>query len=239
MTIPKSYEALADDLAYEKIISKTLLGQKEAYMMLADKGGLDLSESKAREAALREELDNVRDDLIIFKSAVSALGEASKKLVFYARTSGGTAGPDQGLMDACAGVEGVITLGGIARAMNEFERLTAERDDLAARLEQARDRKNSIVDLQQRLTVSEQRAGELETALINVRETLGREYWDQYAGLDETRDILDAALKPAAEVEALGARPVGCCCPPKGHNGIWAAAMCPVHFGLKRPGIKP
>lgn len=57
MTIPKSYEALAADLASEKIISKTLLGQKEAYMMLADKGRLDLSESKAREDALREELE--------------------------------------------------------------------------------------------------------------------------------------------------------------------------------------
>lgn len=57
MTIPKSYEALAADLASEKILSKTLLGQKEAYMMLADKGGLDLSESKAREAALREEIE--------------------------------------------------------------------------------------------------------------------------------------------------------------------------------------
>lgn len=62
MTIPKSYEALAADLASEKIISKTLLRQKEAYMMLADKGGLDLSESKAREAALREELDKVCGD---------------------------------------------------------------------------------------------------------------------------------------------------------------------------------
>ena len=61
MTIPKSYEALAADLAYEKIISKTLLGQKEAYMMLADKGRLDLSESKAREAALREELESRPD----------------------------------------------------------------------------------------------------------------------------------------------------------------------------------
>ena len=57
MTIPKSYEALAADLASEKILSKTLLSQKEAYMMLADKGGLDLSESKAREAALREEIE--------------------------------------------------------------------------------------------------------------------------------------------------------------------------------------
>jgi hypothetical protein len=34
----------------------------------------------------------------------------------------------------------------------------------------------------------------LRKALIEVREALGREYWDQYAGLDETRDILDAAI---------------------------------------------
>ncbi|MBJ2228541.1 hypothetical protein JFT67_05730 [Pseudomonas simiae] len=90
-----------------------------------------------REAALREDLEMAGDDLVIFKSAVSTLGEASKKLVFCARTSGGTAGPDQGLMDACAGVEGVITLGGIARAMNEFEQLTAELDALRARLAEA------------------------------------------------------------------------------------------------------
>ena len=63
MNITKSYEALAADLASEKIISKTLLGQKEAYMMLADKGRLDLAtwkqkacEAAEREAALREEL---------------------------------------------------------------------------------------------------------------------------------------------------------------------------------------
>lgn len=28
-------------------------------------------------------------------------------------------------------------------------------------------------------------------------------------------------------------RPDGCCCPPKGHAGLWAAAMCPVHQGLR------
>lgn len=63
MNIPKSYEALTADLASEKILSKTLLGQKEAYMMLADKGRLDLAtwkqkacEAEEREAALRESL---------------------------------------------------------------------------------------------------------------------------------------------------------------------------------------
>lgn len=63
MTIPKSYEALAADLASEKILSKTLIGQKEAYMMLADHLKLDLAtwkqkacEAAEREAALLEEL---------------------------------------------------------------------------------------------------------------------------------------------------------------------------------------
>lgn len=67
MTIPKSYEALAADLASEKILSKTLLGQKEAYMTLADKGRLDLAtwkqkacEAAEREAALREELESIK-----------------------------------------------------------------------------------------------------------------------------------------------------------------------------------
>lgn len=141
---------------------------KKVYMVEAahlDRVTAERDAALGREAELREELEMARDDLVIFKSAVSALGEASKKLVFCARTSGGTAGPDQGLMDACAGVEGVITLGGIARAMNEFERLTSERDDLASRLEQGRDRKNSIVDLQQRLTAADDRAAGMEGLL--------------------------------------------------------------------------
>ena len=64
MNIPKSYEALTADLASEKIISKTLQGQKEAYMMLADHLKLDLAtwkqkacEAAEREAALREEIE--------------------------------------------------------------------------------------------------------------------------------------------------------------------------------------
>lgn len=44
-------------------------------------------------------------------------------------------------------------------------RVVAERDDLAARLEQARDRKNSIVDLQQRLTAADERADRLEAGI--------------------------------------------------------------------------
>ena len=69
MNIPKSYEALASDLASEKILSKTLLGQKEAYMMLTDNGRLDLAtwkqkacEAAEREAALRESLTDKREE---------------------------------------------------------------------------------------------------------------------------------------------------------------------------------
>jgi len=57
MTIPKSYEALAADLASEKILSKTFLGQKENFMKLYDAQRFELRECNAREAALREELD--------------------------------------------------------------------------------------------------------------------------------------------------------------------------------------
>ena len=48
MNIPKSYEALAADLASEKIISKTLQGQKEIYMMLADGRKFDLDALQQR-----------------------------------------------------------------------------------------------------------------------------------------------------------------------------------------------
>ena len=62
MNIPKSYEALAADLASEKILSKTLLGQKEAYMMLADARNVEIDGALASEAALLEGLTTARRD---------------------------------------------------------------------------------------------------------------------------------------------------------------------------------
>ncbi|PYG95935.1 hypothetical protein CVV67_36605, partial [Arthrobacter stackebrandtii] len=35
---------------------------------------------------------------------------------------------------------------------------------------------------------------ERDTLLHKLEETLQREYWDEYAGLDETRELIDAAL---------------------------------------------
>jgi hypothetical protein len=116
-----------------------------------------------------EELEIARDDLLIFKSGLSALGEATKKLVVFARSSGGTAGPDQGLMDACAGVESVITLAGVARAIDEFERIQAE--NLA---------------LQQRLTVQDQRVDELGTQVHSLEQ---RRQAEQQSGMAAERRV--------------------------------------------------
>ena len=80
MTVPKSYEALASDLSSEKILSKTLLGQKEAYMKIADKGRLDLSESKAREDALREELAALRESYEAMRDRKNSIVDLQQRL---------------------------------------------------------------------------------------------------------------------------------------------------------------
>lgn len=108
----------------------------------------------------------------------------------------------------------------------ELRSLCEARDDARKERDQL---KAENAALQQRLTVAEQRAGELEGLLRECQPALDKAGYSTWQ--------IDEALKPAEEVEALGTRPVGCCCPPKGHTGIWAAAMCPVHFGLKRPGV--
>lgn len=158
----------------------------------------ELEYAQSELAALREELATAKDDAVIFKAGLSALGEASRKLVLHARTTGGTAGPDQGLMDACAGVEGVITLAGIARAMDEAEQLTAERDDLKVRLENARDRKSSIVDLQQRLADAERRNELVESLLReSLEEDDGTSDWfHQVISALRDRPIDSSLTKP-------------------------------------------
>lgn len=36
----------------------------------------------------------------------------------------------------------------------------------------------------------------LQASLISIQDSLDREYWSEYAGLDDTRDILNAAINP-------------------------------------------
>lgn len=116
-----------------------------------------------------EELEIARDDLVIFKGALSALGDAAKKLVVCARTTDGTAGPDQGIMDACAGVESVITLAGVARAMNEFERVTAERNALQLLLNE---RDEQLHNLEQSRRAEFDNGQAAESQLAALREEL-------------------------------------------------------------------
>ena len=79
MTIPKSYEALAADLASEKILSKTLLGQKESYMMLADGRKFDLDAIQQRLTVAEQRESEAREELL----------DLSRKLdVFYSRSHG-------------------------------------------------------------------------------------------------------------------------------------------------------
>ena len=188
MNIPKSYEALAADLASEKIISKTLQGQKESYMMLADGRKFDLDAIQQRLAVAERRESEAREELL----------DLSRKLdVFYSRSHG-------------------------------IKNLSA--------IEDANDKSKA---LQQRLTVAEQRLSQVEGACDLAMSAID----DDERGANFVKIIQaikdKAALKPAEEVEELDTRPAGCCCPPKGHTGIWAASMCPVHFGLKFPGVKP
>lgn len=138
MTIPKSYEALAADLASEKLISKTLQGQKEAYMMLADQRKFELDG-----AIHRESLSNKHLGLSLEREAA----------------------------------------------------LREELAELRESYEAMRDRKNSIVDLQQRLTVAEQRAVYLEGLLREAATTC------RVNDLIISANYFESALKPAAEGE--------------------------------------
>ncbi|PWY39046.1 hypothetical protein [Pseudomonas sp. RW405] len=83
---------------------------------------------------------------------------------------------------------------------------TAEVARLRGENEQLREIiKHSDSNIQrQSLQISNQRAqlADQDALLRTVRETLQREYWDQYAGLDETRELIDAALSASAEPSA-------------------------------------
>lgn len=48
------------------------------------------------------------------------------------------------------------------------------------------------------------------------------------------RAVEAGVMNAPAAAAVTDDRPAGCCCPPKGHAGIWAAAMCPAHMGFRR-----
>jgi cell division protein FtsB len=67
-------------------------------------------------AELKAECEALREEIGGLKEVSSVQVKALKALTFAARTTGGTAGPDEVLMKACEEAEGSMSLGGIGRA---------------------------------------------------------------------------------------------------------------------------
>lgn len=194
MNIPKSYEALAADLASEKILSKTLLGQKEAYMKLTDNGRLDLAtwkqkacEAAEREAALREELAALRESYEAMRDRKNSIVYLQQRLTSAEQRESEAR---EELLD-------------LSRKLDVFYSRSHGIKNLSA-IEDANDKSKA---LQQRLTVAEKRAAVMEKALNRI----AREHdcgcspctgscTSQVAleiTVDAMRDIAIAALKPA------------------------------------------
>ncbi|MBC3421837.1 hypothetical protein [Pseudomonas sp. RW3S2] len=62
------------------------------------------------------DIERLREEVGGLEQVVKLQVEALKGLIFAARTTGGTAGPDQGLVQACEKAEHAISLGGIGKA---------------------------------------------------------------------------------------------------------------------------
>ena len=180
MNIPKSYEALAADLASEKILSKTLIGQKEAYMMLADQLKLDLAtwkqkacEAAEREAALREELAALRESYEAMRDRKNSIVYLQQRLTSAEQRESEAR---EELLD-------------LSRKLDVFYSRSHGIKNLSA-IEDANDKSKA---LQQRLTVAEQ--------LLRDAKFLIEHSSYQICGASALIFGIDAALKPAAEGE--------------------------------------
>lgn len=178
MTIPKSYEALAADLASEKIISKTLLGQKEAYMMLADSRKIELDDALARETELKSGLKTTLNDLHGRDDAVYDL-----RIDLKAAQDRESALREE-----------------LAKFKAGCVDLSSQVRELEHKMDYYKGEGMRADALQQRLTVAEQRAGELEGILfgdlIEAMDDLGSRH-DLKRCREIAKDI--RALKPAAD----------------------------------------
>lgn len=69
--------------------------------------------------ALVDEVEELREEVGGISSVNTMLVSVLKRLTLHARTTGGTAGPDAALMDACEHAEKALSLGGFGRAYME------------------------------------------------------------------------------------------------------------------------
>ncbi len=81
--------------------------------------GSGVTEAYKERMACQEVIDQLREELAGIKNVNIEVFQALKNLTMHARTSGGTAGPDAGLMAACEQAEKMLSLGGIGRAYME------------------------------------------------------------------------------------------------------------------------
>ena len=193
MNIPKSYEALAADLASEKIISKTLQGQKEAYMMLADSRKIELDDALARETELKSGLKTTLNDLhgrddavydlrIDLKAAQDRESALREELESIKASVDGYDSPEHAAQVAdemgyqCIALQKRLTVAeqreseareellDLSRKLDVFYSRSHGIKNLSA-IEDANDKSKA---LQQRLTVAEQRAAYLKKLLCDV-----------------------------------------------------------------------
>ncbi|MDD2063009.1 hypothetical protein [Pseudomonas sp. 25571] len=85
---------------------------------------------------------------------------------------------------------------GEVERLRSIERSYGLREALLEQMKGERDRM-----IARTLELADQLANQ-DALLHKLKETLQREYWDEYAGLDETRELIDAALAASAETEA-------------------------------------
>lgn len=69
-----------------------------------------------------------------------------------------------------------------------------ENDSYGETVSALQDAADANSDAFHRAYEAEKECKELRKALVNVRESIQREYWDEYAGMEETREILDLAI---------------------------------------------
>lgn len=195
MDIPKSYEALAADLASEKIISKTLQGQKESYMMLADGRKFDLDAIQQRLTVAEQRAEHWRGVSSEATCRAAALndwvGELEKALADVPRIY--FEGCDfQGL-----NADGSEPLEFTDDPIKKIKSIRL----IGWRCEGPRMAEEGIT-VKDKLAIAEKELADLHAEIKAAGKPPHGDYWHQSLYEDEKKvDDAKAALKPAAEGE--------------------------------------
>lgn len=97
-------------------LNLSLRARRKVWVAACEKAEDELLDALAERDQLKAENEALREEVGGLKEVSSVQVSALKVLIFAARTTGGTAGPDEALMKACEEAERSISLGGIGRA---------------------------------------------------------------------------------------------------------------------------